>query len=131
MGKTLEDLLVVMGELYTNTIEWRMEGDDYSTIEIWSAPDGFVLPSEEELRGKLAWAMKSRGLKLLRQQRDKLLAESDWKAGQDVPVMSQEWKDYRQALRDLPVSSSSPTWSQEEEDDMDELINVTWPTKPE
>ena len=67
---------------------------------------------------------------MLRLKRDQLLAESDWRAGQDAPAMSQEWKDYRQALRDLPSTSPNPTWSQEEEDDMDELKNVTWPTKP-
>jgi hypothetical protein len=29
-------------------------------------------------------------------------------AGQDAPSMSQEWKDYRQALRDLPASNADP-----------------------
>jgi len=130
MAKSIEDLLVVMGELYTDTVAFRLKGDDYSTLEIISAPEGFVLPSEKELRDKLSWAIESRGLKLLRWKRDQLLAESDWRAGQDVPAMSQEWKDYRQALRDLPSTSPNPTWSQEEEDDMDELKNVTWPTKP-
>ena len=116
--------------LIRNELLLSSNHDDYSSIEILRAPEGFVLPSEEELRGKLAGAIESRGLKLLRYQRDKLLAESDWRAGQDVPEMSQEWKDYRQALRDLPKTSPNPTWSQEEEDDLNELQNVTWPTKP-
>ena len=37
---------------------------------------------------------------------------------------TQEQKDYRQALRDLP-SSTSPTL-----DEQGNLTNVTWPTKP-
>jgi len=61
----------------------------------------------------------------LRDHRNNLLADTDWMAGQDAPTMSQDWKDYRQALRDLP-SSESPKI-----DDDGSLINVTWPTKPE
>jgi len=61
----------------------------------------------------------------LRFHRNNLLAETDWMAGQDAPAMSQDWKDYRQALRDFP-SSSSPKI-----DDDGSLINVTWPEKPE
>jgi len=37
----------------------------------------------------------------LRERRDQALAESDWTAVKDR-TMSQAWKDYRQALRDLP-----------------------------
>ena len=39
--------------------------------------------------------------------------------------MTQEQKDYRKALRDLP-STATP-----DVDDKLKLINVTWPTKPE
>ena len=53
----------------------------------------------------------------LRKQRDKLLAETDWLGNSDV-TMSDEWKTYRQALRDLPANTTDPT-------------NPTWPTKPE
>lgn len=37
----------------------------------------------------------------VRAARDKALADSDWRAVKDR-TMSQAWKDYRQALRDLP-----------------------------
>jgi len=37
----------------------------------------------------------------VRSSRDQALAESDWRALKDV-VLSTAWKDYRQALRDLP-----------------------------
>ena len=36
----------------------------------------------------------------VRAARDKALADSDWRAVKDR-TMSQAWKDYRQALRDL------------------------------
>ena len=38
----------------------------------------------------------------VRAARDKALADSDWTAVKDR-TMSQAWKDYRQALRDLPA----------------------------
>jgi hypothetical protein len=37
----------------------------------------------------------------LRRLRDRTLKETDWRAVKDR-TMSQAWKDYRQALRDLP-----------------------------
>jgi len=37
----------------------------------------------------------------LRQIRDAALEDSDWRALKDV-VLSTAWKEYRQALRDLP-----------------------------
>ena len=42
-----------------------------------------------------------RALKEFRNKRNNLLAETDWMANSDV-TMSDEWKTYRQALRDLP-----------------------------
>ncbi len=37
----------------------------------------------------------------VRAERDQALADTDWRAVKDR-TMSQAWKDYRQALRDLP-----------------------------
>ena len=62
-------------------------------------------------------------MRLLRQQRNQKLSETDWMANSDV-VMSDDWKTYRQALRDLP-STTEPKL-----DDDGNLTNVTWPTKP-
>lgn len=53
----------------------------------------------------------------VRNQRDRLLAETDWMALSDV-TMSDAWSAYRQALRDIPAQSGFPA-------------SVTWPTKPE
>jgi hypothetical protein len=50
--------------------------------------------------------------------RNSLLAETDWMAGSDV-TMSNDWKTYRQALRDLPTHSNWP-----------DLKDEDWPTKP-
>jgi len=37
----------------------------------------------------------------LRSKRTRALVACDWRAGKDV-VLSTSWKEYRQALRDLP-----------------------------
>ena len=37
----------------------------------------------------------------VRRVRDAYLVDSDWRAGKDV-VLSTQWREYRQALRDLP-----------------------------
>ena len=55
-------------------------------------------------------------LKVLRNKRNQLLAETDFYALSDV-TMSDERKTYRQALRDLPANTSDPA-------------NPTYPTKP-
>jgi len=56
----------------------------------------------------------------LREQRNQLLAETDWMGNSDV-TMTDAWKNYRQALRDITKTTPAD----------DELSNITWPTKPE
>lgn len=51
----------------------------------------------------------------IRSVRDELLAECDWRACSDR-TMSEDWKTYRQALRDITTQSDP--------------FNITWPTKP-
>ena len=54
----------------------------------------------------------------VRGKRNSLLAESDWTQNRDVVLSNdEEWKTYRQALRDLPENTTD--WT-----------NPTWPTKP-
>ena len=55
----------------------------------------------------------------LRARRNGKLTESDWMANSDV-TMSDAWKTYRQALRDLP-STLNDTTVQE---------TITWPEEP-
>ena len=59
--------------------------------------------------------------KIIRNERDKLLKESDYLILADAPVdetQKQEWTTYRQALRDIPQDYDSP----------DEVV---YPDKPE
>ena len=52
----------------------------------------------------------------LRQERDRLIAETDWWASSDL-TMTAAQTTYRQALRDITDNATS-------------LDDVTWPTKP-
>ena len=68
-----------------------------------------------------AWAdgEADRNMAELRRQRNKLLSETDYMALSDV-TMTDAWKTYRQALRD--ITSQTPTDIR--------LSNITFPTKP-
>ena len=61
----------------------------------------------------------------LRARRNKLLEQCDWMAMSDYP-MTDAWKTYRQALRDLPANSPSASINTT----TGKLENVTWPTIP-
>ena len=54
--------------------------------------------------------------KSIRETRNNLISKSDWMACSDV-IMSDEWKEYRQALRDIPEQEGFPH-------------SVDWPTQP-
>ena len=90
-------------------------------IPIHGKAEQVLLSDEEETQRdaeEQAWADKApeRELAALRMERNQLLAESDWRAMSDL-TMSDDWKTYRQALRDLPANTADPT-------------DVTWPTTP-
>tara|TARA_Y100000817_G_C16737438_1_gene490837 strand:+ start:443 stop:796 length:354 start_codon:yes stop_codon:yes gene_type:complete len=84
-----------------------------------------IAPLEKNnIETKITELRAAEPMRLLREERDRRIAKTDWWVLPDRTA-SQEQKDYRQALRDLP-STSSPKL-----DDNDNLTNVTWPTKPE
>ena len=64
-------------------------------------------------------------MKLLREERDRRIALTDWRASLDL-TLTDAWKTYRQALRDLPASATPKLNSNYELD----LTSVTWPTEP-
>ena len=64
-------------------------------------------------------------MRLLREERDNKLAACDWRASSDLTI-TDAWKTYRQALRDLPASASPKLDSNGNLD----LSSVTFPTEP-
>ena len=65
-----------------------------------------------------AWAdgANDRVAAQVREERDAKLSACDWRASSDV-TMSDEWRTYRQLLRDVPTQAGFPN-------------SVTWPTEP-
>ena len=82
-------------------------------------------PTEEEIQEKIAELEAAEPLRLLRLERNRLLAETDWRMVDDYPMTNKlDWKTYRQALRDLPATAEP------ELDENGMLTNVTWPEEP-
>ena len=97
-------------------------------ITEWNS-SGITQPTQEELDAKLIELKAAEPYKLLREERNKLIAETDWTQLKDISLDSireKNWKEYRQALRDLPNGSTPKLDS---DGDLD-MSSVTWPTKP-
>lgn len=84
-------------------------------------------PTEEEFKTKCEEVKKEFPLYRLREQRNRLLAQTDWIMLRDVKLENiGEWETYRQALRDLPKTQTNL-----ETDEIGNLLNVEYPTKPQ
>jgi len=99
---------------------WR--GTDYSGLE-WLESD--TPPTESEIDTEVTRLNNAEPMRLLRVERDRLLAVCDWRASSDL-TLTDNWKTYRQALRDLPVSASPKLDSNGNLD----MSSVTFPTEP-
>ena len=81
-----------------------LTSEEISVIEAAKA----AAPSETDIK----WMQ-------VRNERNRLLSETDWvaaRASETGVAVSNDWKTYRQALRDVPTQSDPN--------------NITWPTKP-
>ena len=103
--------------------QWVLRGVDYSGLE-W-VDKIQTAPTETEINNKIAELDAAEPMRLLRIERDKRIAKTDWRASSDL-TLSDAWKTYRQALRDLPAGSVPKLDSFNELD----LTSVTWPTEP-
>ena len=114
-------------EILKPNSNYNIRSDEYSGLEWLDSAD--TKPTESEINNKISELDAAEAMKLLREERNVLLSETDW-----MVIRSQEtgvaipdaWKTYRQELRDLPASST-PTLDENYELD---LTSVTWPTKP-
>ena len=109
--------------------EWNVTGNKYSGIE-W-LDKGQTLPTEDEVTAKIAELQVAEPHKLLREERDKRLTACDWvvaKHTEHGKMVPEDWKIYRQALRDLPSISFRPELNEFGDLKMD---SVAWPTPPE
>ena len=92
---------------YNNSVEWRK-------------PDGSISMSTSDFVLDYSVVGPVVELMMLREERNKKLAATDWvvtKAFETGGAVPESWKDYRQALRDITISTQS-------------IFSVTWPTEP-
>ena len=109
--------------------EWAVTGDQYSRLT-WLDKNQ-TKPTEEEINAKITELQNAEPHKLLRIERDKRLTACDWvvaKHTEHGKMVPEDWKIYRQALRDLPNISYRPELDEFGDLKMD---SVAWPTPPE
>ena len=95
----------------TPTAEWTVRGTE---IE-WHSKD-ISQPSDDAIATKIDELKAAEPMRLLRVERDRLIAATDWWASSDLTMSSTQTKN-RQDLRDITKTATS-------------LDDVTWPTKP-
>jgi hypothetical protein len=89
---------------------------DSDNPRAYDADGNEVVLDTAAVSAKVAELQAAEPWRILRKQRNRTLTESDWMANSDV-TMSDAWRTYRQALRDLPANTSDPA-------------NPVWPAKP-
>lgn len=127
----MTDIATALNKL--GVTEWVLRGEPTSEAEFNSmfrkvtgaTADGSAIESDNPSDWGVTWAQVSakktelvnaEPMRLLRVERDRKLAETDWWAVSDR-TMTDAQTTYRQALRDVPANYTS-------------LDDVVWPTKP-
>ena len=95
--------------------EWSVTGEEVSF-------HGVQEVSESEIQAKIAELEAAEPMRQLREQRNQLLTETDWRFRSDL-TPSQAWIDYCQALRDITTQTPSL-------DENGQLTGINWPTPP-
>ena len=107
--------------VYPVTETFPTVGDGQHLVKVWTptlvdgawvlAHEAVDLTSEDIAEATAVLASNAR------EQRDGLLAATDWTAMSDAPTQATEMTTYRQSLRDITSQSEWPT-------------TITWPTAP-
>ena len=103
--------------------EWIVYGEDYSGIE-W-LDKSQTKPTEDEINAKITELTNAEPLRLLREERDRRLQATDWRASSDL-TLSGDWKAHRQDLRDLPAQQTPKLDSNDQLDPS----SISWPPEP-
>jgi len=103
--------------------EWSMNADDYNQLT-WLSSD-IPKPTLAEVNVKIEELKAAEPMRLLRRERDRLIAETDWWVLPDR-TPTDEQLAYRQALRNLPDTATPVLDSSNRLG----ISGVTWPTKP-
>tara|TARA_B100000949_G_scaffold74464_1_gene66415 strand:- start:558 stop:959 length:402 start_codon:yes stop_codon:yes gene_type:complete len=101
----------------------KVVGKDATNTAILSSDPSKFGVTWTQIAPKIAELQAAEPMRLMKEQRNIKLAETDWWSCSDL-TMTQSQKDYRQALRDLPATAEPKIENRQ-------LTNVTWPEKPE
>ena len=94
------------------------EGWQYTTYEMRTQlPDGALDTEPDAWAALVKQADHDTAADLVRAERDKLIAATDWTVLRDAKTAKTDWLEYRQALRDVPEQAGFP-------------YAVQWPTRP-
>ena len=127
----MTDIATALTEL--GVTEWVLRGEPTNQVEfetmfrkvMGSDSNGSAIESSDpenfgttwdKVKAKKDALVAAEPMRLLREERNRRLAETDWWAMSDRTMTSAQ-TTYRQALRDITDSATS-------------LDDVTWPTKP-
>lgn len=113
-----------VGELAPNC-RWSLVGYSYDGLK-WE-DDLSKKPSREAVEAKAQELYEQKPWTVLRRQRDQRMKEVDWVTLRSVRTgepMTQEWKDYMQALADITLTATPQLVD-------GELTGVTWPERPD
>lgn len=102
---------------------WSWAGEEYSGFT-WN--DEGTAPTEAEIDAEVTRLNNAEPMRLLRIERDKKLAETDWMTLTDTAAITDDWKIYRQQLRDLPANANPKLDAQGNLD----FASVVFPTTP-
>ena len=128
----MTDIATALNEL--GVTEWVLRGEPTTQVEfetmfrkiMGADSNGSAIESSDPSHFGTTWgAVKAKKdelvaaepMRLLREERNRRLAEVDWWASSDL-TMTDAQKKYRTDLRDITKTATS-------------LDDVTWPTKPE
>ena len=99
-----------------NQMFCKVTGADANGSAIESSTPSDFGVTWSQVSAKKTELVNAEPMRLLREERDRLIAATDWWASSDLTMTSAQ-TTYRQALRDITKSATS-------------LDDVSWPTKP-
>ena len=140
--KDSKQLSIVLPYLYpdlknngTDLGDYRIHHENELGYQFTWYNNEITKPTDQEISDAKEDAVDDYWWKHLRRKRNKLLVDSDWSQGADVPSsVKSSYVDYRTDLRDLPTTVTKPDFATLDSQGVDEWIshiNSLMPTKPE
>ena len=126
MDLTKADALASLKPNSEWTWDWDAENPTVREYDKMVWLDSDTKPTEAEIDAELIKINDAEPMRRLREERDRLLVETDWMSNPDSPAISDAWKTYRQTLRDLPASTTPVI----DNTSICGITSITWPTKP-